>query len=106
MTTREHDDVDELASLRTEREQLQSQLTALTDRRHQRSRLRSLAAPVLAVLACVCLVAATIGVWANRNLLDTDRFVTRVGPLIEEPEVQDAVAARITEQVVALVDIR
>jgi hypothetical protein len=61
---------------------------------------------VLVVLTCVCLVAATVGIWANRNFLDTDRFVTRVGPLIQEPAVREAVSARIGDQVTALVDVR
>lgn len=41
-------------------------------------------------LACIVLVAAVIGIWARRN--------------IEEPAVQEALAARLTEQVMVLVD--
>src|SRR5687767_3546050 len=103
MTTSAHDEAEELARLRMERDELESKLAAVTTRR--RSRVRSVAAPVLVVLTCICLVAATVGVWAKRNFLDTDRFVTRVGPLIEEPAVQDAIAARISDQVFALVDV-
>src|SRR5215211_896470 len=103
MTTHAHETADELERLRLERDQLQSQVSALTQRR--RSRVRGVLAPVLVILACVCLVAATVGVWAKRNFLDTDRFVTRVGPLIEEPAVQDAIAGRLTEQIVGLVDV-
>lgn len=103
MTTSAHDEAEELARLRMERDALESQLAAVTA--HRRSRVRAVAAPVLVVLTCICLVAATVGVWAKRNFLDTDRFVTRVGPLIEEPAVQDAIAARITDQVFALVDV-
>src|SRR5918993_4328474 len=104
MTTHAHETAEELERLRLERDQLQSQVAAMTERR--RSRVRGVLAPLLVILACVCLVAATVGVWAKRNFLDTDRFVTRVGPLIEEPAVQDAIAARLTDQVFALVDVR
>jgi hypothetical protein len=104
MTAHEPETAEELERLRMERDQLQSQVSALTERR--RSRVRGVLAPVLVVLACVCLVAATVGVWAKRNFLDTDRFVSRVGPLIEEPAVQDAIAGRLTEQIVGLVDLQ
>jgi hypothetical protein len=103
MTVHEPDTAEELERLRVERDQLQSQVSALTERR--RSRVRGVLAPVLVILACICLVAATVGVWAERNFLDTDRFVSRVGPLIEEPAVQDAIAGRLTEQIVGLVDL-
>src|SRR5215212_1220341 len=103
MSTREQDAAQELAALRAERDELQAQLVA--DRRHKRSRVHAVLASVLVVLTCVCLVAATVGIWAKRNFLDTDRFVSRVGPLIEEPAVQDAVAGRLTEQIVGLVDV-
>jgi hypothetical protein len=56
------------------------------------------------VLACIVLVASVVGLWARRNFLDTGRFVDRAGPLIEEPAVQAALSARITEQVMTLVD--
>jgi hypothetical protein len=102
MTTHADEPAEELERLRMERDQLQSQVSALTE--HRRSRVRSVLAPALVILACVCLVAGVVGVWANRNFLDTDRFVTRVGPLIEEPAVQDAIAARLTDQIVRLVD--
>jgi hypothetical protein len=103
MTASDQDTAEELERLRAERDVLQSQVSSLTVRR--RSRVRGVLATVLVVLACVSLVGATVGVWANRNFLDTDRFVSRVGPLIDEPAVQDAIAARLTEQVVGLVDL-
>ncbi len=104
MTAHEPDTAEELERLRLERDRLQAEVAALTE--HRRSRVRGVLAPLLVVLACVCLVAATVGVWAKRNFLDTDRFVTRVGPLIEEPAVQDAIAARLSDQVFALVDVQ
>lgn len=58
----------------------------------------------LVVLACVVLTAAVVGLWARRNFLDTDRFVDRTGPLIEEPSVQQALTNRLTEQLVTVVD--
>ncbi|HSK23148.1 MAG TPA: hypothetical protein VK906_08235, partial [Egicoccus sp.] len=66
--------------------------------------LRRTVAALLVALACVVLVAAVIGIWARRNFLDTGRFVDRAGPLIEEAAVQQVLAARLTEQLMVLVD--
>jgi hypothetical protein len=94
----------ELARLRAERDELRVQVAALQQRRHERGRLRQLATAALVVLSCLVLVAAVIGIWARRNFLDTDRFVDRAGPLIEQPSVQDALTTRLTDQLMLIVD--
>jgi hypothetical protein len=76
----------------------------LRHRARRRGWTRRTATVVLVVLACVVLTAAVVGLWARRNFLDSDRFVARAGPLIEEPSVQEALANRVTEQVMTLVD--
>lgn len=43
------------------------------------------------VLALLSAVAATVALWARAYVVDTDRWVETVGPLIEEPEVVVAV---------------
>lgn len=94
----------ELARLRAERDELRVQLATLQQRRHERGRWRQLGSAGLVVLASLVLVAAVIGIWARRNFLDTDRFVDRAGPLIEQPSVQDALATRLTDQLMLIVD--
>ncbi len=96
----------EIARLRAERDQMQAQVETLQRRSRQRGRLRRIIVVALIVLTCVSLVAGVVGVWARRNFLDTDRFVDRVGPLIEEPAVQETVTARLTDQINTLVDPR
>jgi hypothetical protein len=96
----------EIARLRAERDQLQAQVETLQRRSRERGRIRRIVVVVLVVLTCVSLVAGVVGVWARRNFLDTDRFVHRVGPLIEEPAVQEVVTARLSDQVITLVDPR
>lgn len=62
---------------------------------------------VVGTLVAVCVaafLAATLGVWAERNLLDTDRYVQRVAPLSEDPDVQAALATRLTTEIMTLVD--
>src|SRR3954447_16269671 len=67
-------------------------------------RLREIGAGVLIVLACLMFLVATPAVWAHRNFLDTDRFVSRAGPLIEDPAVQAALADRLTVELMSLVN--
>jgi hypothetical protein len=71
-----------------------------------RARLRRWGAVFLVLLACLSFTAAVPGVWARRNFLDTDRFVSRVGPVVEEPAVQEALTLRLTEQIMLLIDPR
>ncbi|MDT7571121.1 MAG: hypothetical protein QOE05_1295 [Actinomycetota bacterium] len=56
---------------------------------------------VAAILACVLLPLATVSVWLDQRVTDTDAYVDAVGPLAEDPEVQRLVAARIETSVLA-----
>src|SRR3954452_6542459 len=67
-------------------------------------RLREIGAGVLIVLACLTFLVATPAVWAHCNFLDTDRFVSRAGPLIEDPAVQSALTDRLTLELMTLVN--
>lgn len=72
------------------------------DNRH---RGRRIAAVVATVLAVTLFLVATTGIWAKRTVLSTDRVVAAVDAAAEDPAVIDALAARITTEIVALVDI-
>jgi hypothetical protein len=67
-------------------------------------RMRELGAGILVVLACLMFLVATPAVWAHRNFLDTDRFVSRAAPLVEDPAVQTALADRLTVELMTLVN--
>ena len=56
---------------------------------------------VAAILACVVLPLATVSVWLDQRVDDTDAYVDAVGPLAEDPVVQREVAARIEPAVLA-----
>ncbi|HZA87299.1 MAG TPA: hypothetical protein VE466_10490 [Acidimicrobiales bacterium] len=94
----------EIARLRSERDELRAEVETLRRRARQRGWWRRMTVVALVVLACVVLTAAVVGLWARRNFLDTDRFVDRTGPLIEEPSVQQALTNRLTEQLMTVVD--
>lgn len=56
-------------------------------------RWRRITAWSLATLLLVLVPVTAVAVWARAQLLDTERFVQTVGPVIEEPAVQNALAA-------------
>ncbi len=58
----------------------------------------------LAVLTCILLFVSLIGVWVQRTIYDTDRWVALVEDLPSEPAVAQGLADRITEQLVSLTD--
>ena len=65
---------------------------------------RSIASLLLFILATVLLIPALVGHWGHRTVVDAERYIQTVGPLIEQPEVQEALATAVTEAVVAQVD--
>lgn len=66
--------------------------------------MRSVASLLVFVLATVLTPIALVGHWGHRTVIDTERYLDTVGPLIEQPEVQEALAASITEAVVEKID--
>lgn len=56
---------------------------------------------VAAVLACVVLPLATLSVWLDQRVTETDAYVDAVGPLAEDPTVQREVAVRLETAVLA-----
>jgi hypothetical protein len=60
---------------------------------------------LLFVLACLGVTLSIVAVWAHQTVLGTDRFVTVVGRIAEEPEVQAFAADRLARQVVVAADV-
>lgn len=106
-SSRGNDDTDRLAAeierLRAERDRLAAEAAQL-DRRVHGGRTRRLMAALLAALACASMLGATLSFWANRNLLDSEVWVERTGPTIEDPAVQRALTTVLTDQIMTLVD--
>jgi hypothetical protein len=93
-----------MARLREEHDRLVAEIESLRGRRH--GRLRRAAVIALVLASCVLLIASSVGIWARRNFLDTERFVARVGPLAGEPVVQAALTDFVTAQIMGVVDAR
>ncbi|MFS4096230.1 hypothetical protein [Streptomyces sp. AF1A] len=72
--------------------------------RHRR--LRQLTAAVLLVLTLVFAPLTVVAVWVHDTVADTDRYVQTVAPLASDPAVQSALVNRLTDRVVAQVDVQ
>lgn len=74
-------------------------------RREPKHRLRTLGSVLLITLASVLALLAVVAVWANSIVRDTDRYVATVAPLASDPDVQQAVTARVTNVVLKQIDV-
>jgi hypothetical protein len=68
-------------------------------------RWRSVAAVTLLVLAALLALVSVATVWLRTTLLDTDRYVATVAPLAANPQLQNAIATQVTDQLFARVDV-
>jgi hypothetical protein len=66
---------------------------------------RSLGSVLLILFAALLSLLSVVAVWANSIVQDTDRYVATVGPLASDPDVQKAVTNRVTDAVLAQVDV-
>ena len=60
------------------------------------TRRRSVLAGISLVLACFTILVATIAVWAHQVAFNTDRFTALASNALEQPEVIDPLAARVS----------
>lgn len=95
---------DQVTRLRAERDEARAELERVQKARGSRHLTRRVVAGVLVVISCLSFLTGGVGIWASRSFLDTDVWVDRVGPLAENPDVQEALSARITSEVMQVVD--
>jgi hypothetical protein len=69
------------------------------------SRGRAIAAGLCLVLAALLTVPAGFLYWGQRTINDGQRYVDTVGPLVDSPEVQAAVATKVTDAIQKQVDV-
>lgn len=62
-------------------------------------RTRRIAAVVLAVLTAILLLATSLGWWADRYFLNSERFTRTADRIIEQDDVQQALSVAITDQI-------
>jgi hypothetical protein len=101
---------------RAELERLRAELAALRaappppppPSRRPRGPIRwaSVASAVLLVLGLLLVPVSVLAVWTHNQISDTDRFVATMGPVLDDPAVQTAVAGRVTQEVFTQVDVQ
>jgi hypothetical protein len=79
--------------------------TAETTVPARRSTGRSVAAVICVVLAALLTTPAVVAFWGQRTLNDGQRYLDTVGPLVDSPQVQDAIATKVIAAIEAQVDV-
>ncbi|MFF3171352.1 hypothetical protein ACFVQ0_01950 [Streptomyces sp. NPDC057900] len=73
--------------------------------RPPRHRSRSFLAAVLITVGCLLAPLSVVAAWAADQVGDTGRYVDTVAPLASDPDVQDAVAGRVTDALMTRIDL-
>ena len=66
---------------------------------------RRVAAWVLVVLMGIAVAGSVVGFWVNRTVLETDRFMAVVTPIVENESVQAVVSDRVADQLLEALDL-
>jgi hypothetical protein len=98
------DDAQDVEQLRAERDRLQSEVERMQG--VKRHRLRAVAAVLAVVVAVASFSLALPGAWARRTVADADTYLSVVGPLADDPAVQEALAREITTAVFEALDVQ
>jgi hypothetical protein len=69
------------------------------------SRGRAVAAALCIILAALLTVPASFSYWGQRTINDGQRYVDTVGPLVDSPEVQAAIATKVTDAIESQVNV-
>ena len=67
--------------------------------------MRRILPGLLLALAALLLPLAVVSVWADGEIDDTDRYVSTMAPLADDADVQQAVATRLTTEIMQKVDL-
>ncbi|MEV6014362.1 MULTISPECIES: hypothetical protein [unclassified Streptomyces] len=74
--------------------------------RREHHRVRSSFAVVLVLLAALLTPLSAVAAWSSDLIGNTDRYVSTMQPLASDPDVQNAVANRVTDAVMQRVDVQ
>ena len=93
----------DLSELQAENEALRLALSGQKSARTRR--VRTIGAWVAGAIAVIAVVLALLTVWTFRTLNNTDLFVDRVGSIVEQPEVADAIGDAAAAELVDALDL-
>ncbi|MFF0475079.1 hypothetical protein [Streptomyces sp. NPDC004284] len=97
------DSGDELAVLRARVAALEAEKATARPPHH---RVRSFFSALLIVIGCVLVPLGIVATWTSDLVGDTDRYVQTVKPLASDPDIQAAVATRVTNAVMEHIDLQ
>jgi hypothetical protein len=66
---------------------------------------RRIATFCLVVLTCVLTLVSAVALWLRALVLNTDSYVRAIGPVLDQPEVRDALAETIVDELYSHVDV-
>jgi hypothetical protein len=92
----------ELARLKSEVAELKAQQSIAPT---HRGWWRPVVAGLLVFVAALLAPLSVLATWANGQINETDRYLETVGPLANDPDVQDAIAARVEQVIYSYLDI-
>jgi hypothetical protein len=98
-------DADEMARLQAEVEALHERLDTRAQRAAWRMTARRTGAAVLVAVAAFAAVCTLVGVWTANTTFNTDRWVSTVAPLPDDPKVAAAVSQYAATQLFAVLDV-
>ena len=93
-----------VAELKAQVDELNQQVEKLAHQRVSKHRIRKITAVFLVVVFALSFVASGVGIWLQRNTLNDNVWNERVVPLGKDPEVQKALAAWTTRELMKVVD--
>jgi hypothetical protein len=96
----------EVERLRAEKAALEAELQKKPPKERKSFPWRNLLAWILVVLAFIMAIAAPLASWGHDYLMDTDRFVATVAPVIREDAVAQALSERAASKLVEGLDIQ
>jgi hypothetical protein len=91
------------ANLAAEVEVLRAELAARD--RGWRTAWRPIVSGVLLVAVVILAPLSVVATWTHREIADTDRYVDSVTPLASNPDVQAAIAQRISTVILSYIDV-
>ena len=97
---------EDAAQLAAERDALALEVERLKDKPASKRRVRKVVAVLLIVVSAVSLAGLMPGLWVRRSLADTDRYLSIVGQLPQDPAVAEALARTLTAQVFTALDVQ
>ena len=74
--------------------------------RRRRFSWRTPLAALLIIIGCVLAPVSVLGVWTANQVSDTSRYVANVTPLIKDPAIQNALTNKLTNEIVAKIDVK